>query len=56
LNSLDVMKEARGRNRALVKEFTDVRVGKDLVIELTPSSSQSLAAILCGVEVQSKGW
>ncbi|MEK6259191.1 MAG: PQQ-binding-like beta-propeller repeat protein [Planctomycetota bacterium] len=56
LNALDVVKEAGGRNRALVKEFADVQVGDELVIELTPSSSKSLAAILCGVEVQSKGW
>jgi outer membrane protein assembly factor BamB len=56
LIALDVVKEAGGRNRALVKEFAGVVVGNELVIELTPSSSKSRAAILCGVEVQAEGW
>ena len=56
LASLDVVKEAGGRNRALVKQFAGVQVGDDLVIELTPTTSKLRAAVLSGVEIQSEGW
>lgn len=57
LASLDVVKEAGGPNRALVKEFAGVRVGEDLVIEFAPNPSATYQApILSGVEVQAEGW
>jgi len=56
LASLDVVKEAGGRNRALVKELRGVSVGDELVIDLSPTSSKLRAAILCGLEIQAEGW
>jgi outer membrane protein assembly factor BamB len=56
LESLDVVKEAGGRNRALVKQLTGVHVGDELVIELAATTSKLRAAILNGVEIQSEGW
>ncbi len=56
LAALDIVKEAGGRNRALVKEVSRVQVGDELVIELSPTSSELRTAILCGVEIQSEGW
>lgn len=56
LVSLDVVKEAGGRNRGLVKQLSGVQIGDELVIELKPTSSKLRAAILCGVEIQSEGW
>jgi len=55
--SLDVVKEAGGRHRALVKEFSGVRVGDDLTIRFAPNASAKVpAAVLCGVEIQAEGW
>ena len=36
LNGLDVVKEAGGRNKALVKEFKGVSAGDTLTVELVP--------------------
>ena len=55
IDSLDVVKEAVGRNRSLVKEFTGVQGGPELTIELTPDSAAKVqAAILSGVEIQAE--
>jgi outer membrane protein assembly factor BamB len=57
LPGLDVVKEAGGRNRSLVKELSSVEVKDRLVIELTPEATAKLpAALLSGVEVQAEGW
>ncbi len=57
LTALDVVKEAGGRNRALVKEFADVQVGDELVIEFIPNpTAKYQASILSGVEIQAEGW
>ena len=57
LVSLDVLKEAGGRNRALVKVLTGVQVGDELVIELIPNPmSKHQASILSGFEIQAEGW
>jgi hypothetical protein len=54
---LDVVKQAGGRHRALVKEFSGVQVGDDLVIELTANpTAKHQATILCGLEIQAEGW
>ena len=39
LKDLDIVREAGGSNRALVKEFTGVRVERDLNVTLTPSAN-----------------
>ena len=57
ISALDVAAEAGGRNRALVKELTDVQVADELVIELTPAAAAKVrAALLCGVEILAEGW
>ncbi|MBM4069779.1 MAG: hypothetical protein FJ271_12630 [Planctomycetes bacterium] len=49
---LDIVKEAGGPNRALVKEFAGIAVEGNLVIRLSPTSTTPDAAtILCGVEI-----
>jgi outer membrane protein assembly factor BamB len=55
--AIDVVKEAGGRNRSLVKEISGVEVTDRLEIELTPEASAKLqAALLSGVEIQAEGW
>ena len=56
-SSLDVVKDAGGRNRGMVKEFPGIDVGDALVIrfKLDPQT-RIQAALLSGVEVQSEGW
>lgn len=57
LLALDVVSEAGGRNRSLVKEFTGVEVGRDLQIRLSPSPASKIpVTILSGIEVQAEGW
>ncbi len=55
LGGFDVVKEAGGSHRAVVREFGGVRVKDNLEIELVPKgknpSSMDGAPILCGVEV-----
>lgn len=50
LTDLDVVEEAGGRNRALVKEIKGVTVGDFLLIELSPTSKQP--AMLSGIELE----
>ena len=57
LTALDVVKEAGGRNRAVVKEFTDVQVAEELLIQLTPQADcKQPASILSGIEIQAENW
>ncbi|MGE3803343.1 MAG: PQQ-binding-like beta-propeller repeat protein [Gemmataceae bacterium] len=52
LRGLDVVKEADGRLRTLVKEIKGVKVEKDLVIKLTPDADCDLKTpILSGIEI-----
>jgi hypothetical protein len=52
LHDLDIVREAGGRNRALVKEFRGVHILDDLILTLTPSAGAAVREpILCGVEV-----
>jgi len=55
LKGFDVVKEAGGRDRPVVKEFKGVRVKESLVVELTPAAG-SADPLLCGVEVLAEGW
>lgn len=54
--SLDVVQEAGGRNRALVKELRGVEVAQDLTIALVSQPNSSRPPVLCGVEIQAEGW
>jgi outer membrane protein assembly factor BamB len=57
LPALDVVREAGGRLRLLVKEFTGIEVGDDLTIHLVPhSAAKNPAPILSGVEIHAEGW
>ncbi len=54
LEGLDVAREAGGRKRALVKEFTHVEAREQITIELAPSARAGEAGApptICGVEV-----
>jgi hypothetical protein len=54
LKSLDIAREAGGRNRALVKEFNHVKASEQVVIDLTPGAQPSddgAPPLICGVEV-----
>jgi outer membrane protein assembly factor BamB len=54
LKSLDVSEEAGGPGRVLVKEFTGVRVGRELTVALTPLPGSPIQApVLCGIEIVS---
>ena len=48
ITGLDVVREAGGADLGIVREFRDVRVTKDLRIQLTPRVGQT---VLCGIEV-----
>jgi outer membrane protein assembly factor BamB len=55
--SLDVAKEAGGRNHSLVKEIAGVEVTDRLVIEFAPEAGAKVqATLLSGVEIQAEGW
>ncbi len=56
IGGFDVVKEAGGSHRAVVREFVGIRVKDNLEIELVPKgrnpSSMNEAPVLCGVEVR----
>ncbi|MCC6475324.1 MAG: hypothetical protein IT514_16445, partial [Burkholderiales bacterium] len=52
LKDFDVVKEAGGRLRGMVKTFPGVKVMDALEITLTPKAG---AALLCGVSVREEG-
>jgi outer membrane protein assembly factor BamB len=52
LRGLDVVREAGGPRRAVVKEFSGVRVRRDLVVALLPVAGEP---VLCGVEAVAEG-
>lgn len=55
--SVDVVKEAGGRNRSLVKELPGVEVADELYVQLTSHPSAKLQLpVLSGVEIQAEGW
>lgn len=57
LAGFDVMKEAGGQDRGIVKEFRGVTVKDLLTVELAPAESAPVRApVLCGVEVVADGW
>ncbi len=52
LTDLDVVQEAGGKNRALVKEIKGVTVGDFLLLELTPLATSKQPAMLSGIELE----
>ena len=56
LAEFDIVAEAGGSRRSVVKEFSDVRIGRDLTIILTASgSAKGCKTLLCGVELIAEG-
>jgi hypothetical protein len=55
LEAFDIVKEAEGTNRLVVKEFKGINVTDDLKIALTPAAGQA-APLLCGIEIIAEGW
>ncbi len=57
LDRIDVVKEAGGRNRGLVREFKGVTVSDELTVKLTPCADARLKkSILSGIEILAEGW
>jgi outer membrane protein assembly factor BamB len=57
IESLDVVAEAGGRNRSLLKEIPGVEVARELAIDLVAHpAAKERATVLCGVEVEAEGW
>ncbi len=48
LKDFDLVDTAGERNRAVVKEFHGVQVGRELTVELTSKTGKPL---LCGIEI-----
>jgi len=53
LPELDIVAEAGGANRTVVKEFKGVLAGNELKLTLTPIVGEPL---ICGIEVVAEGW
>lgn len=57
IGALDVVKEAGGRNRPLVKEVGGVMVAEELVVELVADLAAKVqATLLSGIEIHAEGW
>jgi hypothetical protein len=51
LEDFDIVKEAGGPQRAVVREFPGIRVRKHLSVTLTPSDGAVVReTVLCGIE------
>lgn len=55
LEAFDIVKEAGGINRPVVKEFKGINVKDDLRITLTPAAESQAAPLLCGIEIVAEG-
>ena len=51
LEAFDIVKEASGTNKTVVKEFNRIYVKDDLRIALTPTADSQAAPLLCGIEI-----
>jgi hypothetical protein len=56
LQAFDIVKEAEGINRSVVKEFKGINVKDDLRITLTPATESQAGPLLCGIEIIAEGW
>jgi len=56
LKAFDIVKEAGGNNRLVVKDFKGINVKDDLRITLTPTAESQAATLLCGIEIIAEGW
>ena len=57
LTGFDIVKEAGGRDRGVVKEFKGIKAGAELRLKFrSQAESSTKPPILCGVEVVAEGW
>jgi len=57
LSNFDVVKEAGGPHRTVVREFKGVKVGKELTVTFAPASGATLKTpLLSGIELVAEGW
>jgi len=56
LEAFDIVKEAGGVNRPVVKEFKGINVKDDLKVTLTPATAGQASPLLCGIEIIAEGW
>lgn len=56
LQAFDIVKEAGGVNRTVVKEFKGISVKDDLKITLRPAAESQAEPLLCGIEIIAEGW
>ena len=56
LEAFDIVKEAGGINRTVVKEFKGIYVKDDLRIKLTPTADSQAEPLLTGIEIIADGW
>jgi len=55
LDGLDIVAEAGGSNRPVVKEFTGIMVDYDLTVAFA-QRKKGKAPLICGIEVVAEGW
>jgi PAS domain S-box-containing protein len=55
LDGLDIVAEAGGSNRPVVKEFSRIMVGYDLIVDFA-QRKKGKAPLICGIEVVAEGW
>ena len=57
LNNFDVIREAGGNNRTVVKEFKGVKVGKELNVTFAPATGATVKTpLISGIEILAEGW
>ena len=56
LEAFDIVREAGGINRPLVKEFKGINVKDDLRITLNPAKESQIDPLLCGIEIIAESW
>jgi len=56
LEAFDIVKEAGGANRPVVKEFKGINIKDDLKVTLTPVTAGRASPLLCGIEIIAEGW
>jgi len=56
LENFDIVKEADGPNRSVVKEFKGIKVRDDLILTLTPMTTAQAYPVICGIEIIAEGW
>jgi len=56
LANFDIVKEAGGINRSVVKEFKGIEVRDDLKVSLVRAAGSGAEPLLCGIEITAEGW